>query len=517
MDFKAIVRGRIEPDSHVLVTRRIDVPASLLLSWRDGVTFDDDGAGELRLHGPTSQIVFKNLTQATRTVLQLLTAPGCNEEQLAELILDEGGSIALAGYYRRLDELAQRGFLCMAVWIDDKRILTLLPIGSTFTLLRSAALAETPLQLSRFAYLHRAGNNLILESPLAHARLVIDEPAVAAIIAALNVPASPSELIGRVTHIPADAISLLLSLMASAGVIHAVTPGRSDVENEPSALRSWEFHDLLFHSCIRLGRTDAPYGATYRLVGQLEPPPALKPERKGQSLDLYRPEMGRLEAHSLSSVIAQRRSVREYGDKPLTQRQLGEFLFRVFRVTGQQDIDIETLRGFVRMEFASRPFPAGGGLYELEVFTAVQNCDGIVPGLYYYDPLRHKLVGVRGRTSEFDRLVADAAASAGITSESVQVLVVLTSRFQRMAWKYASIAYALTLKHVGVAFQTMYLTATDMNLAPCALGGGDADLFARLAGTDYYSETSVGEFLLGSNPGIIIDPDQLGMGVVSKT
>jgi SagB-type dehydrogenase family enzyme len=68
-----------------------------------------------------------------------------------------------------------------------------------------------------------------------------------------------------------------------------------------------------------------------------------------------------------------------------------------------------------------------------------------------------------------------------------------------MAWKYTAIAYALTLKHVGVVFQTVYLTATDMNLAPCALGGGDSDLFARVASTDYYTETSVGEFLLGSS------------------
>ena len=50
----------------------------------------------------------------------------------------------------------------------------------------------------------------------------------------------------------------------------------------------------------------------------------------------------------------------------------------------------------------------------------------------------------------------------------------------------------------GVLSQAMYLAATAMGLAPCAIGGGDADLFARAAGTDYYAETSVGEFLLGS-------------------
>jgi SagB-type dehydrogenase family enzyme len=96
------------------------------------------------------------------------------------------------------------------------------------------------------------------------------------------------------------------------------------------------------------------------------------------------------------------------------------------------------------------------------------------------------------------RLLADAAASAAIPAERVQVLLILAARFQSLASKYASIAYALILKHVGAVYQSMYLTATAMDLAPCALRGGDADLFAFAAGTDYYQVTSVGEFLLGS-------------------
>jgi hypothetical protein len=44
----------------------------------------------------------------------------------------------------------------------------------------------------------------------------------------------------------------------------------------------------------------------------------------------------------------------------------------------------------------------------------------------------------------------------------------------------------------------MYLVATAMNLAPCAIGGGNSDRFAAAVGTDYYAETSVGEFILGS-------------------
>jgi hypothetical protein len=44
----------------------------------------------------------------------------------------------------------------------------------------------------------------------------------------------------------------------------------------------------------------------------------------------------------------------------------------------------------------------------------------------------------------------------------------------------------------------MYLVATTMNLAPCAIGEGNSDLFVAAVGTDYDAESSVGEFMLGS-------------------
>ena len=191
--------------------------------------------------------------------------------------------------------------------------------------------------------------------------------------------------------------------------------------------------------------------------------------------------------------------MREFdGEHPLTHRQLGEFLYRVARVRDRREVEVPTQHGPVRLELASRPYPAGGGLYELEVYAAVRACAGLAPGLYHYDPAGHRLVRLSGPTAEVTALLRDAAESTGAAEEGLQVLLILAARFPRLAWKYESIAYALTLKHVGVLYQTMYLAATAMGLAACAVGGGDADLFARAACTDYYAETSVGEFLLGS-------------------
>jgi SagB-type dehydrogenase family enzyme len=129
--------------------------------------------------------------------------------------------------------------------------------------------------------------------------------------------------------------------------------------------------------------------------------------------------------------------------------------------------------------------------------VTVETCDGLPSGLYHYNPLDHQLHGVAARNAHIEQLLRDAQAAAALSSVP-QVLITLTSRFQRLSWKYRSIAYATTLKNVGVLYQTMYLVATAMGLAPCALGGGNAALFAEAIGTDYCAESSVGEFALGS-------------------
>jgi SagB-type dehydrogenase family enzyme len=76
------------------------------------------------------------------------------------------------------------------------------------------------------------------------------------------------------------------------------------------------------------------------------------------------------------------------------------------------------------------------------------------------------------------RQLVDRAAAAAGDNRPPQVLLVIAARFGRTMWKYQSMAYALILKDLGALMQTMYLVATAMGLAPCALGAGDLELFA---------------------------------------
>jgi SagB-type dehydrogenase family enzyme len=76
------------------------------------------------------------------------------------------------------------------------------------------------------------------------------------------------------------------------------------------------------------------------------------------------------------------------------------------------------------------------------------------------------------------------------------IVFTLAARIQRVSWKYQSIAYSLILKNTGVLYQQMYLVATALGLAPCAIGAGDTQVFAQASGLDFTRESSVGEFAL---------------------
>lgn len=355
---------------------------------------------------------------------------------------------------------------------------------------------DAPIRLSRFAFCRSRGNALVLESPLAASRAVLLHRTARGVVAELGAARTALDL--AADGLPIAGVTEFVGHLVGAGLVEVGTPqGRFDSDEEPT-LRQWDFHDLLFHSRIRSGRYDDPYGAVYPYTGQIAPQPAVKPPPDGPAVPLHRPALDELLARdpALTVAIEGRRSIRDYAEQPMTARQLGEFLYRVARVRahfvpGADGGD----------EVAARPYPTGGAAYELELYLSVRRCAGLAEGVYYYDPVGHRLVLVNGDRADRDAMFDVASRSTGLPTRS-DVLITVTSRCQRLSWKYRSIAYATTLRHTGVLYQTMYLVAAAMGLAPCGLGNGDADLAARVLGLDYLRETSVGDFLLGSLPAV---------------
>lgn len=293
-----------------------------------------------------------------------------------------------------------------------------------------------------------------------------------------------------------DSDGALLFLLAVAGVVAPANGQGEFAEDGDPLLRQWEHHDLLMHFRSRQGRHLHDMGASFRFKGILDPQPVLKanPWREN-AIALPRPDLHALAASDppFTAVLEMRRSIRTHNDmQPIDLTRIGHFLFRSSRVRSRYPTEIG--------EFTSRPYPSGGASHELEIYLSVDRASDLARGFYYYDPAEHTLCLVRGPDADMAQLLHNAWISSARMCRP-QVLITLASRFQRVSWKYNGMAYATQLKNVGVLYQTFYLVATSMNLAGCALGLGDAQCFARMAGTDYLRESSVGEFMLGTPAG----------------
>ena len=454
----------------------------MLLALRDGARLDGDDA-TLAVRG----------SPAVAAALRRLAGHGAPEDELIADVLAEEGPAGAARLGFHLHGLGRHGLLQRSAWSGGRRLATLVPAPPRFA---APPIRDGRYVLSRFAYLHADGGRSILESPRASGRLLLEDPRAAALVLALSRPLSLDELSAPE---PGLDVAPLLGLLAGSGMAVAVERDGTSTEDGDPALRSWEFHDLLFHARSR--RTSGT-GATFRFLGELPPPAPRPPEHTGAAVDLPRPDVEALRRTDppFAAVQDARRSRRDYGPARLTLRELGEFLYRTNRVTAEERIDEPTEHGPVELEIARRPYPAAGALYELELYVVAAGCDGLASGMYHHDPQSHLLVRVAADGEPVDALLADAAAGAAIAPDRMQVLIVVAARVPRLAWKYAGIAYAAVLKDAGVLLGTMYLAATAMGLSPCAVGGGDSDRFARATGLSPLEETSVGEFLLGGAP-----------------
>ncbi|NBB82130.1 MAG: SagB/ThcOx family dehydrogenase, partial [Alphaproteobacteria bacterium] len=306
---------------------------------------------------------------------------------------------------------------------------------------------------------------------------------------------APVAEIGTAAGLDEPATRAFAGLLLNARVALPVDPETGATLEEAGPLSWWEFHDLLFHSRSRNGRFDAPYGGTYHRKGRDAPPAFLSPPPEAAPIPLPEPDAERLTATDppFAAVMEARRSVRDYGDARLTIDQLGELLWRAARIrqrlaTGSDDMD-----------YSFRPHPGGGAIHELTLYPVVGACDGLERGVYQYDPEAHVLRRMPVAEADLDHML-EVAWITGDRKSRPQVQFSITARAERMQWKYQSMVYAVILKNVGALYQTLYLAATAMGLAPTALGGGDSDRFARATGLDYYAESLVGEFLVGAKP-----------------
>jgi SagB-type dehydrogenase family enzyme len=352
--------------------------------------------------------------------------------------------------------------------------------------------------LSRFAYLRRRGDEMILESPRAGALFRIGAPKIASLLATLAKPQTIATL-RRQRGFPGIE---LLALLLDCHILFKVEAGRDGLRADEGDddLVLWDFHDLLFHTRSTEGRQANPLGGLYPYADVMPPPPAVRPSWPGQKIDLGEFAAAVPETESaFAKLLHARHSMRDFdSQRPIAVAELAHFLDRTARVLSkwQSPLDFGDGEEGPLIDYTTRPYPSGGSSYELELYLTVANCEGLARGFYHYNAHQHALTPIEVRSLDLETMLT-AAEFAMDASGAPQILFTIAARFGRVSWKYSSLAYSLILKDVGVLIQTLYLAAADMGLGGCAIGTNNIDLFAKMTGLDFHVEGPVGQFAIG--------------------
>lgn len=337
-------------------------------------------------------------------------------------------------------------------------------------------------RLSRFATIRRCTDQLVMESPRAEFRVVLHQPPAAQVSTALAAAHPAAEVAAAVGEATPVVLAVLRYLVAAGLALPAADDGTFAEDDD--AARYWTHHELTFHRRSRSRQRDSAPGPG----DPLPPASVTKPMPAGTRVPLYRPDLGAGGEATLTELLEADHGCPDFTERALTERQLGELLFRAARIRGPGP---EHLPHGMTHAASQRPYLNIACLYELELYLSIERCQGLPLGIYHYDPAGHALTLVTDDGAPRAELL-DAAKVAAACVLRPPVLISLTARMDRMT-ALAGAAYATTLMHVGALQQTLYLVAKSMGLVahPVSVDAGDS--LQRALDLPWPAEIGVGE------------------------
>ena len=396
---------------------------------------------------------------------------------------DAGSGVMPRPMRIRIRRLLERGFLQVKLsfadgswvsWQDAERFE------------RKVESSRTPLRRRAGTYVRWEGDQCMMESPEIRSRIFTRNAEVLSdLMCCLHGGSDPHPLSERSVA--------LRTLLVSAGMLVRDSDEQSSVEpaEDLNALAGW--HERVFHSKWRLGKNASPVGAVFPGYHAGRVAPSVFPEEEtGEGVALLRADRNSLPQIQFCDVLGKRRSVR-VSKTEMTLEQLGHFLDLVHH---PQEEHCQRV-GEQQLQTLWRPTAAGGSLHELDLFLNLNAVEGIAPGLYFYASSRHVLVPVPMDEADRDAMRREAE-SASHYAGSANVQILIFSRLQRLLWKYKSMAYAITLQNAGALKQTLYLVATSLELAPCAIGNGNERWLRSCPNLTSTKRWWVGNFLLSA-------------------
>jgi len=173
------------------------------------------------------------------------------------------------------------------------------------------------------------------------------------------------------------------------------------------------------------------------------------------------PEPEKDSSVSIELALNLRKSVREYTGESLTLQEISQIMWAA---QGEN-------------EQGSRTAPSAGALYPIEVYLVLSSVDGLVSGIYKYQPDSHSLVLIK--EGEYGQKLSEASLSQESIAKAPAVIV-LAGVAERLTVKYGERGERFMYVEVGHVAQNILLQGVSMELGAVTIGAFNDDAVHQL-------------------------------------
>ena len=207
-------------------------------------------------------------------------------------------------------------------------------------------------------------------------------------------------------------------------------------------------------------------------------------------IDLVSPEDFSIGDSPLSTLIANRRSIRAYSPEPLSIEELSFLLWATQGITQVIEDD--------GISYYKRAVPSGGNRHPFETYLSIHNITGLEVGLYRYLPIDHQLVVER-----LDPDIATQTSEGGLNQtssldgqpfsfiERSAVTFIWTATPYRTEWRYGPAAGKLIAVDAGHLCQNLYLACGAIEAGMVAVGAFNREKTDAVLRVDGEAEFSI--------------------------
>jgi SagB-type dehydrogenase family enzyme len=160
------------------------------------------------------------------------------------------------------------------------------------------------------------------------------------------------------------------------------------------------------------------------------------------------------EGLSLWETVQERRSIRNFSQKPMNKTQISRLLWATQGVTKKD------------MGYEFRASPSAGALYPVETYLFIHNVEEIPKGIYHYAVQNHELSQLN--LGDYRQEIAKAALDQDMAFSACAVFA-WTAVFERAKWKYKQRAYRYVYLDAGHIAQSFALGAVSLGLGSCQI------------------------------------------------